>query len=106
MNAEEDFQYYVLEKSLNTDFSDFEVIELVDTSYIDMNFTANQTNYYRLTAVDYAGNHSETSPIVEATIMLSIDDHLTPVKLPYIKTIQTHLILRHKSDTIYRKISL
>ena len=43
-----------------------------------MSFTANETNFYRLIAVDYAGNHSETSPIVEATIMLSYDN-LIPV---------------------------
>ena len=79
-NSEEDFQYYILEKSLNPDFSDLEVIELVDTSYTDMSFTANETNFYRLIAVDYAGNHSETSPIVEATIMLSLYDNLIPVE--------------------------
>ena len=73
-STDEDFQYFVLEKATNMDFTEPEVIQTADTSYSDVNFTANQTNYYRLTAVDYAGNHSETSPIVEATIMLSIDD--------------------------------
>ena len=48
MNYEEHFQYYILEKSLNIDFIELEVLELSDTVYKGMNFTANQLNYYLL----------------------------------------------------------
>ena len=54
MSIDEDFQYFVLEKATNMDFTEPELIQIADTSYTDVNFTANQTNYYRLTAVDYA----------------------------------------------------
>ena len=50
-----------------------EVIQKADTSYI----TANETNYYRLTAVRHAGNLSEYSDIVEAAV-LSIDENMVP----------------------------
>ena len=77
INLNEDFQYFVLEKATNMDFTEPELIQIADTSYTDVNFTANQTNYYRLTVVDYAGNTSEYSEIVEAAI-LSIDENMVP----------------------------
>ena len=42
-----------------------------------MNFTANQTNYYRIAAVDHAGNKSDYSTIVEAAV-LSIVENMVP----------------------------
>ena len=66
MSIDEDFQYFVLEKATNMDFMEPEVIQTADTSYSDVNFTANQTNYYRISAVDHAGNISEYSAVVEA----------------------------------------
>ena len=77
ISSDEDFQYFVLEKAANVDFSDSELIETSDTSYTDVNITANQSNYYRLVAVDYAGNTSDYSEVVEATV-LSIDENMLP----------------------------
>ena len=76
-SIDEDFQYFVLEKATNIDFTEPEVIQTADTSYSDVNFTANQTNYYRLASVDHAGNISEYSAVVEAAV-LSIVENIVP----------------------------
>ena len=77
MSTDEDFQYFVLEKATNMDFTEPEVIQTADTSYTDVNFTANETNYYRLIAVDHAGNTSDYSEVVEAAV-LSVDENMVP----------------------------
>ena len=75
---EEDFQYFILEKSTtNPPFADLETFETVDTSYIDQEYTVNEVNYYRLAAVDHAGNISDYSEVVEAAV-LSIDEEMIP----------------------------
>ena len=38
-STDEDFQYFVLEKATNMDFTEPEVIQTADTSYTDVNFT-------------------------------------------------------------------
>ncbi|SVA37537.1 uncharacterized protein METZ01_LOCUS90391, partial [marine metagenome] len=76
-SPEEDFQYFRLEKSFESEFNEFETFDMIDTSYIDPDYVLNQTNYYRLAAVDHAGNMSEYSGVVEATI-LSIDGDPIP----------------------------
>ena len=77
VSVEEDFQYFILEKSLNSEFQEYETFETIDTSYTDAEYYLNQTNYYRLVAVDHAGNVSEYSDVVEATV-LAIDGELLP----------------------------
>jgi len=77
VSVEEDFQYFTLEKSLNSEFQEYETFETIDTSYIDLEYVLNETNYYRLAAVDHAGNVSEYSDVVEAAV-LSIDVELIP----------------------------
>jgi hypothetical protein len=77
VSVEEDFQYFTLEKSLNSEFQEYETFETIDTSYIDLDYVLNETNYYRLAAVDHAGNVSEYSDVVEAAV-LSIDGDLIP----------------------------
>ena len=77
VSVEEDFQYFILEKSLNSEFQEYETFETIDTSYIDLEYMLNETNYYRLAAVDYAGNVSEYSDMVEATLLSLVGD-LTP----------------------------
>ena len=77
VSVEEDFQYFILEKSLNSEFQEYETFETIDTSYTDAEYALNQTNYYRLAAVDHAGNMSEYSDVVDATV-LSIDVELIP----------------------------
>ncbi len=77
VSVEEDFQYFVLEKSLNSEFQEYETFETIDTSYIDLEYVLNEMNYYRLAAVDHAGNVSDYSDVVEAAV-LSIDGDLIP----------------------------
>jgi hypothetical protein len=78
VSVEEDFQYFILEKSLNSEFQDYQTYEMIDTTYIDLEYVLNETNYYRLAAVDHAGNISEYSVVVEATLLSLVGD-LTPV---------------------------
>ena len=77
ISLEDDFQYFILEKSLNNEFQEYETFETIDTSYIDLEYVLNETNYYRLAAVDHAENVSEYSDVVEAAV-LSIDGDLIP----------------------------
>jgi hypothetical protein len=77
VSVEEDFQYFILEKSLNSEFQDYQTYEMIDTSYIDLEYVLNETNYYRLASVDHAGNISEYSDMVEATLLSLVGD-LTP----------------------------
>ena len=72
LSPEEDFQYFMLEKSVGADFTDYESVNTIDTVYTDMEYELNQTYFYRLAAVDHAGNIGDYSETVEATV-LSID---------------------------------
>jgi hypothetical protein len=72
MSADEDFQYFILEKSSDETFTEPQVFETIDTSFTDMEYEMNETYFYRIVAVDYAGNISDYSETVEATV-LSID---------------------------------
>ena len=76
---EEDFNYFILEKTIDPSFSigEIEEIVLVDTFYIDNEYLMNQANYYRISAVDISGNIGESSEFAEATI-LNIDPDLIP----------------------------
>ena len=65
MISDDDFQYFVLEKSQSVEFSEVENFEMTDTLFTDINFTFNEPSYYRIRAVDYSGNHSEYSEVVE-----------------------------------------
>ena len=77
MSDEEDFQYFVLEKSTDEAFTEPEAFEMVDTTYLDLDYILNESNYYRLAAVDHAGNMSEYSSVVDIAV-LSIDLDLIP----------------------------
>ena len=50
---------------------------MVDTTYLDLDYILNESNYYRLAAVDNAGNMSEYSSVVDIAV-LSIDLDLIP----------------------------
>ena len=78
-NADEDFQYYLLEKSTDESFSEVVNHEMVDTTFMDVEYEMNQTYYYRVTAFDYAGNQSDFSDIVEAAL-LSVMEDLVPAE--------------------------
>jgi len=77
MSADEDFQYYMLEKSSDEAFTEPEVFETIDIAYLDLDYVLNESNYYRLAAVDHAGNMSDYSDVVDIAI-LATDLDLIP----------------------------
>jgi hypothetical protein len=77
MSNDEDFELFMLEKSTDEAFTEPEVFEMVDTTYLDPDYILNESNYYRLAAVDYAGNMSEYSSVVDIAV-LAIDLNLIP----------------------------
>ena len=99
-SADEDFQYYLLEKSTDESFSEVVNHEMVDTTFMDVEYEMNQTYYYRVTAFDYAGNQSDFSDIVEAALLSSMED-LVPAEFalhqnypnPFNPVSYTHLTL-------------
>ncbi len=77
MSADEDFQYYMLEKSSDEAFTEPEVFETIDIAYLDLDYVLNESNYYRIAAVDHAGNISDYSDVVDFAV-LAIDLDLIP----------------------------
>ena len=77
MSADEDFQYFMLEKSSDEVFTEPEVFETIDIAYLDLDYVLNESNYYRIAAVDHAGNISEYSDVVDIAV-LAIDLDLIP----------------------------
>jgi len=77
MSADEDFQYYMLEKSSDEAFTEPEVFEMIDIAYLDLDYVLNESNYYRIAAVDHAGNISDYSDVVDFAVLV-IDLDLTP----------------------------
>ena len=76
---DEDFQYFIVEKSTTEDFASYESFETIDTLYSDLEYTMNASNYYRVAAVDYAGNISDYSDVVDATVLSLVDNTLPEV---------------------------
>ena len=74
ISGDDDFQYFLLERSTNTDFTANEIvtIEMVDTVYTDEAIDLGQEYFYRLAALDHAGNKSEYTQAMSATA-LAID---------------------------------
>ena len=77
VSMDEDFQYFILEKSNSSEFSEVESFELVENAYTDIDFVYNESNFYRVAAVDHAGNSSDYSEVVEVAI-LTIDEDVLP----------------------------
>ena len=72
MNPEEDFQYFKLYRSNEPDFDPTGMdtyFETIDTSFTDINVEFGLTYYYSISAIDYTGNESEHSDIVNATFL-------------------------------------
>ena len=71
---DEDFQYYIIEKSV---YDAIELIETAESFYLDENYIPSEVHSYRIAAVDYSGNQSEFSEVVEVAV-LAIDNQVTP----------------------------
>ena len=72
-SGDDDFQYFLLERSTNTGFTPDEMVafEMVDTSYTDEAIDLGQEYFYRLAAFDHAGNKSDYT--VAMSVTLAID---------------------------------
>ena len=73
-STDEDFQYFIIEKTVN------DIEELFETSepfFLDENYISDAVHFYRIASVDHAGNQSEYSDVVEVTV-LGIDGELIP----------------------------
>jgi len=71
-SGDDDFQYFLLERSTNTDFTANEIvtIEMVDTVYTDEAIDLGQEYFYRLAALDHAGNKSEYTQAMSVTLAI------------------------------------
>ena len=77
LSSADDFQYFDLDRSLSEDFAVYETFTLTDTVFLDPNYTLNEPQFYRLSAIDHSGNVSDYSDIVEAAV-LAIDEEVIP----------------------------
>ena len=77
MSVDEDFQYFMFEKSADEAFTAPEMFEMIDIAYLDLDYVLNESNYYRIAAVDHAGNISAYSEVIDIAV-LSTDHDLIP----------------------------
>jgi hypothetical protein len=77
LSPEDDFQYFLLEKSMTSEFTEYESISTTDTAYTDLEYEMNQPYFYRLAVADHADNVSDYSEVVEIAV-LAIDGNLIP----------------------------
>ena len=73
-SVDEDFQYFIVEKSYN---NMTEVTETADSYYVDYNYISSEVHSYRVAAVDHAGNQSDFSEVVEVSV-LALYNQITP----------------------------
>jgi hypothetical protein len=71
--SDEDFQYYVIERDNTLEFSNPQIYETVEPYFLVSDYNSEQDYFYRLYAVDYAGNSSGYSNILDATALSNQD---------------------------------
>ena len=69
MSVDEDYQYFMFEKSADEAFTAPEMFVMIDIAYLDLDYVLNESNYYRIAAVDHAGNISDYSDVVDFTVL-------------------------------------
>ncbi|MGE5436279.1 MAG: choice-of-anchor D domain-containing protein [Syntrophothermus sp.] len=76
-SKEKDFQYYAIYRSTDPNFSADTMKKYtyttIDTAYVDNNVSMNQKYYYKIAAMDYAGNRS-TSTNAEIAVLSDVND--------------------------------
>ena len=65
----EDFENFILERSLSNQFNEFENFSINGTEYVDSNIVVSEIYYYRLSAIDYNGNTSLYTDILSAELL-------------------------------------
>ena len=76
VNSEDDFSHYVLDKDFDDSFQtgQYPSITTAETSYIDTVYEDGQVLYYRLSAVDSAGNVSDFSETLSFEVVLNVNE--------------------------------
>ena len=67
--SDADFQYYVIERDNTLEFINPQSYETVEPYFLVSDYNSEQDYFYRLYAVDYAGNSSDYSNILDATAL-------------------------------------
>ena len=75
-NNEDDFSHYVLDKDTDDSFQSGQYLSIITTktSYLDTVYEDGQVLYYRLSAVDSAGNVSDFSETLSFEVVLSVNE--------------------------------
>jgi hypothetical protein len=75
-NSENDFSHYILDKDTDDSFQtgQYPSITTAETSYIDTVYEDGQVLYYRLSAVDSAGNVSNVSETLSFEVVLNVNE--------------------------------
>lgn len=71
-----DFHYFVLERSSVESFESFEPYHTIENYYLDQNVYDNQIYYYRLRSVDYNGNMSDYTELLSSNMMSADNSYL------------------------------
>jgi len=67
-NTESDFSYYLIERATDLEYGVFEELgATTELIYVDIDLAQNLDYIYRVTSVDYSGNHSEPSEVFLST---------------------------------------
>ena len=77
-SLDEDFQYFRLDKSSDENFSSYQSIHTINTTYMDTEYEVGVTQYYRISAIDHSGNMGEFSPTLDMTLMWTDLDNTIP----------------------------
>ena len=70
---DEDFQYYIVERDVNTEFLNPQSFETENSYLLISDYDSEEDYFYRVFAVDYAGNSSDHSSIMNATALSNED---------------------------------
>ena len=71
-----DFHYFILERSSVESFESFEPYHTIENYYLDQNVYDNQIYYYRLRSVDYNGNMSDYTELLSSNMMSTDNSYL------------------------------
>lgn len=119
-NSDHDIKSYLIYKSIDAQFDPdtltSSIYATLDTFYVDTEVVAGQTYYYKISAVDFAGNKSDYSPTVSAFITTDVvTEEIVPNKYelfqnfpnPFNPTTKISFALPTKSNvhlTVYNSI--